>query len=139
MTEAKPHDADSGRVRSEIFSDGMVIKMSFRNRKTKSSGQWGGSVLELALLLPALFMLSFGLVDYSYYFYLKSSFQAAASAAARAAIPSSATNTTVTNIVSNMMTASGIPSTNYTLSLSPSNIGTATQGTTLTVTISTTW
>jgi hypothetical protein len=69
---------------------------------------------------------------------LKSNFQAAATAGARAAIPSAATNTTATNIISSMMTASGIPSSHYTVTFNPSTVAT-TAGTTLNVTISTTW
>ena len=43
----------------------------------------GASVLEMALVLPILLMLSFGVVDYGYYFYVKNTVQGAALAGAR--------------------------------------------------------
>ncbi|HEY2588113.1 MAG TPA: TadE family protein, partial [Tepidisphaeraceae bacterium] len=72
----------------------------------------GGSMLELMLVLPILLMLSFGVVDYGYYFYLKNTLQGAAQAGARAAIPGTATNTNVTTAISNILTAAGISSAN---------------------------
>ena len=99
----------------------------------------GGSMLELVLLLPILLMLSFGVVDYGYYFYLKNTLQGAAQAGARAAIPGAATNANVTTAVSNILTAAGLSSSNYTVTLSPTDVSTATAGSTVTVTITCTW
>jgi Flp pilus assembly protein TadG len=77
----------------------------------------GTSILEMMLVFPLLIMLSFGVVDYGYYIYLKNTFQAAAESGARAAIPYAATNSSVTGasgIVTQMMSAAGIPSSKYT-------------------------
>lgn len=99
----------------------------------------GGSLLEMMLLLPLLVMLSFGVVDYGYYFYLRNTFQGAAMDGARAAIPASATNTSVTSAVANVMTAAGVSSSNYTVTLTPSNVSGVAAGTSITVQISASW
>lgn len=96
-------------------------------------------MLELMLVLPILLMLSFGVVDYGYYFYLKNTLQGAAQAGARAAIPGSATNSSVTTAVGNIMTAAGISSSNYTVTLSPTDVSTASAGSTVTVTVTCSW
>ena len=99
----------------------------------------GSSVLEFVLVLPILLMLSFGIVDYGYFFYVKNTLQGAAEAGARAAIPSSATNTTVNAVISNMMTAAGLQGSGYTVTYSPTDVSTASPGTTVGVTINLTW
>jgi len=113
----------------------MLIPRENRIRRPRG----GGSVMEMMLLLPILFMLSFGLVDYGYYFYLKTTFQAAAAAGVRASAPATATNSTVTGVISTMLTGAGLPVGNYTVTLSPSDISTATSGSTVTVTVSASW
>ena len=60
----------------------------------------------------------------------------------RAAVPYSATNSAVTGttgVVTKMLTAAGIPSANYTVTLSPTNISNISAGTLITVTISANW
>ena len=99
----------------------------------------GASVLEMALVLPILLMLSFGVVDYGYFLYVKNTVQGAAQAGVRTAITSSATNASVTTVISNMMTAAGLQNSGYSVTLSPSDVSTAAAGSTVTVTISCTW
>lgn len=99
----------------------------------------GTSVLEMSLVLPLLIMLSFGVVDYGYYIYLKNTFQGAALAGARAGIPYDASNTDVANAVSASMTAAGIPSGNYTVTINPTSVSGLAAGTPVTVTISAAW
>lgn len=99
----------------------------------------GVSVLEMTLVLPILLMLSFGIVDYGYFFYLKGTIQGAAQAGARAAIVPGATNTTVSSAISSMMTASSLQNSGYTVTTSPADITTAASGATLTVTVSCNW
>jgi Flp pilus assembly protein TadG len=96
-------------------------------------------MLELMLVLPILLMLSFGVVDYGYYFYLKNTLQGAAQAGARSAVPATATNASVTTAVANILTAAGLASSSYTVTLNPSDISTAVAGSTVTVTINCTW
>jgi Flp pilus assembly protein TadG len=91
------------------------------------------------LILPILLMLSFGVVDYGYYFYLKNTFQGAALNGARVAIPASATNANVTSAVSTAMTAAGLQSSGYTITLTPSDVSTAAAGSNVTVQVAATW
>ncbi|HSV12633.1 MAG TPA: TadE/TadG family type IV pilus assembly protein [Tepidisphaeraceae bacterium] len=106
------------------------------------TGRAGSAILEMSLIAPLLFMLSFGVADYGYFLYVKNTFQGAAQAGARAAVPYAATNANVTGttgIVTKMMTAAGVPSANYTVTLSPSNISGISAGTLITVTLSANW
>jgi Flp pilus assembly protein TadG len=105
----------------------------------RRSRRRGGSLLELILILPILLMLSFGVVDYGYYLYLKNTFQGAALDGVRAAIPANATNANVTTTISNVMTAAGMQSSGYTVTLTPSDVSTATAGSNVTVQISASW
>jgi len=99
----------------------------------------GGSLLEMVLVMPVLLMLSFGIVDYGYFFFLKSTIQGAAQAGARASIVSGASNTDVTNAVSAVLTPAGLSSSNYTVTTSPTTISSAATGTNVTVTITCSW
>ena len=99
----------------------------------------GVSVLEMTLVLPILLMLSVGIVDYGYFFYLKSTLQGAAQAGARASIVPGATNTSVSSAISSMMTASSLQNSGYTVTTSPADITTAASGATLTVTVTCNW
>jgi Flp pilus assembly protein TadG len=113
-----------------------------KNTSAARTRKRGASTLEMALVLPLLIMLSFGVVDYGYYIYLKNTFQGAAEAGARAAVPYAATNSNVTGttgIVTTMMTAAGFPSANYTVTLSPANVSGLSVGTAITVTVSASW
>jgi Flp pilus assembly protein TadG len=102
----------------------------------------GGAVLEMALVLPILVMLTFGISEYGYFFFLKNTFQGAAQAGVRAAVPYSSTNANVvgtTGVVTEMLTAAGISSSNYTVTISPANVSGLSAGTNITVTITATW
>ena len=59
----------------------------------------GSAVLDAALVFPILLSLTFGTIEYGYYFYVKHSLQGAAREGARAAITPSATNSDVTTAV----------------------------------------
>lgn len=120
----------------------MSHPLSSRNPVRRSTARGGTSLLEMSLVLTTLIMLTFGVIDYGYYIYLKNTFQGAAQAGARAAVPFAATNASVTGasgVVTNMLTAAGIPSTSYTVTLSPSNISGISAGTQITVSISASW
>lgn len=102
----------------------------------------GTAILEFVLVLPLLCMLSFGAVDYGYFIYLKNTLQGAAQAGARAAIPAAATNSNLTGangIITSMMSAAGFSSSNYTVTITPSNVNGVSAGTAITVTITANW
>ena len=110
-----------------------------RKPQSRAAVPHGASVLEMALVLPILLMLSFGVVDYGYFFYVKNTVQGAAQAGVRAAIPSSATNSGVNAVITNMMSAAGLQNSGYTVTFNPTDVSTASAGSTVTVTITVTW
>jgi Flp pilus assembly protein TadG len=99
----------------------------------------GGAVLETALVMTVLIMLSFGTAEYGYFFFVKNILAGAARDGVRAAIPSNAINSDVNAAISTVMTAAHIASNNYTVTTSPTDISTATSGAAVTVTITCTW
>jgi len=99
----------------------------------------GASVLEFVLVIPILIMLGFGIVDYGYFFYVKNTVQGAAQSGARAAISSIALQSDVTTTVGNIMNAAGLQNSGYTVTTSPSDITTASAGTTVSVTVKVNW
>lgn len=99
----------------------------------------GGAVLETAIVMVVLIMLSFGTAEYGYFFFVKNMIAGAAREGARAAVPATAVNSNVTSAIANVMTASHIPSSAYTVTLSPSDVSTATTGTAISVTVSCSW
>src|SRR5207237_1129384 len=84
-------------------------------RRSSRRRHAGGALLEMVLVLPVLLMVSFGIVDYGYFFFVKSTVQSAAQAGARAAIASGAIDSDVTSAVQSAMTSAGISTSSYTL------------------------
>jgi Flp pilus assembly protein TadG len=122
------------------------LKASLRQRPAMGRGRGGrvrsrrgGAVLETALVMGLLIMLSFGTAEYGYFFFVKNILAGAARDGVRAAIPATALNSDVTSAISSAMSAAHISSTNYTVTTSPADITTATSGTPVTVTITCTW
>jgi Flp pilus assembly protein TadG len=99
----------------------------------------GGALIEMALVLPLLLMLSFGAVEYGYLLYVKNTLLGAAQNGVRAGIPATATSSDVTTAISNSMTAAGLASSGYTVTTSPTDVSTAAAGSTVQVTVSCTW
>src|SRR4051812_39614156 len=99
----------------------------------------GSAVQDAALVFPILLSLTFGTVEYGYYFYVKHTLQGAAREGARAAITPTATNALVTTAVSAAMTAAGLQNSGYTLTPSPSDVSTVAAGQPITVSVSCSW
>jgi Flp pilus assembly protein TadG len=115
-------------------------RFSFR---TKTSRR-GSAVLDAALVFPILLSLTFGTVEFGYYFYVKHTLQGAAREGCRAAITPSATNTDVTTAVLASMTAANLQSSGYTVKVeSPlgtsATVSSVSAGSTIYVTVSATW
>src|SRR5258707_10380047 len=71
----------------------------------------GGSLIETAICLGILLNLTFGSVEFGYYFYVKNMLDGAAREGARAAIPPSAgSNAVVTSAVTGALTTCNFPS-----------------------------
>src|SRR4051812_10383319 len=104
----------------------------------------GSAVLDAALVFPILLSLTFGTVEYGYYFYVKHSLQGAAREGARAAITPTAANSDVTTAVATSMAAAGLSSSGYTTSITNSaggniSVSGLAAGTSINVTVQCTW
>ncbi|HZL35425.1 MAG TPA: TadE/TadG family type IV pilus assembly protein [Tepidisphaeraceae bacterium] len=119
--------------------EGRIRRSSHAPQPSRAGRGRGIAILELMLVLPILLMLSFGLVDYGYFFYLKSTVQGAGEAGARAAIVTGAANSDVATAVTSVMSLAGIPAANYTVTTVPTDITTAATGTYVSVTVSCSW
>ena len=141
----------------------MAISRTFIGRKTRSGALFrrsGSAVLEFALTLSLLFSITFGLIEYGYYFYVKNTMEGAAREGCRGAIVAGATLSAanidienqlqVANLVPSGTTASGSSGSytigHYSVTYNDSTTGTTvstlstmTIGDTLTVTITATW
>lgn len=109
------------------------------NTSHSPSTRRGSATLETALALLVLLPLTFGMIEFSYFFYAKHSIQGAAREGARAAILPDATNTKVNSAISNAMTMSGLQNSGYTVTLSPSNVAGVSAGTQMSVTVECNW
>jgi Flp pilus assembly protein TadG len=124
------------------------VEAALRNQKSETrnqNGRRGGALVDVVFVLPILLGLAFGVVEYGYYFFVKHNVQAAAREGARAAIVPAATLQNVVDAVGNVMTAAGLGSTGYTITLTDPSSGTAidlasvTAGTSIKVTVQCTW
>jgi len=68
----------------------------------------GNAIVEAALVLPVLLSLTFGTVEYGYFFFVKQSVQGAAREGCRAGIVPTATNTNVTAAIAASLNAAGL-------------------------------
>lgn len=109
-----------------------------RRIPTRGKTRRGAVLLEAALVLWILLMLTFGLVEFAHFYFTQHNLTGAAREGARAGIPAGASNADITQAVTNTMSASGFSSDSYTMSISP-DAGTAAQGTEINVTVSSTW
>jgi Flp pilus assembly protein TadG len=111
----------------------------------------GNAVLDAALVFPILLSLTFGTVEFGYYFYVKHTLQGAAREGCRAGITPTGTDTDVTAAVVASLKAAGLQTSSTTLDTSKftlkieSPLGTTVSsaalstGSTLYVTVQGTW
>ena len=91
----------------------------------------GAAVLELAVTLMVLLLLSFGTVEFGHFFFLKNTIQGAAREGARAAIPPSTSNTDVTSAVNASLVAAGLNPAQFTIQVKVNgNVANASDATT---------
>ena len=99
----------------------------------------GGALIESVVILGVITMLAMGSVQYGFAFYFKHAIQQAASAGCRAATMPGAMDSQVRTAVTNQLTAAGFANANPTVTTSPASINLVTQGTYVTVTVSSSW
>ncbi|MBC8104999.1 MAG: pilus assembly protein [Anaerolineae bacterium] len=92
----------------------------------------GAEVLEMALMMPILIGLIFGMVEFGYFFYLKHNLQAAAREGARWGSTLNSNDTEAVAKASAFLTASNLPAGSF-------SINSTTSGDTITVTVQATW
>lgn len=104
----------------------------------------GSAVLEMALVLALLLNLTFGMVEFSYYFYVKNAFENAAREGVRAAMITGGTTTTATTAVTNALAAYNFPASSVTATVTDTSGNTldpsvAAIGTAMRVNVTATW
>jgi Flp pilus assembly protein TadG len=85
----------------------------------------GAALIEMAMVLTLLMLLTFGGVEFGDVYFKKNTLQGAAREGARAAIVAGADNTKVTTAVSNVLKAAGI-TTGFTIAITDTNDATVT-------------
>jgi len=96
----------------------------------------GVEILEVALTLPILILLTFGLIEYGWLFLNAERMSDAARQGARVAILPSGTNTLALAAITNQMQLAGLGNSGYTVTFSPGDVYTPVPGSTITVAIS---
>ncbi len=96
----------------------------------------GSAVVEMALLLPLLFLLLFGMIEYGALFWRAQQIASAARHGARVGAMPDGTAAAVTTAVSDMMDELGLGSTGYGVVLDPNDPAVLLVGQTFTVTVS---
>ena len=112
-------------------------------RTPRSHRRLGASILEMALTLTILLNLTFGTIEFGYFFFVKNTVQSAAREGARAAIPPGASNSDVTTAVNSSLTAAGLTTSNFTTTVKVNgvvaNASTATSGQQVEVRVTGSW
>lgn len=116
-----------------------------RKTSARPSARRGNAVLDAALVLPILLSLTFGTIEYGYFFFVKHSLQGAAREGCRAAIVPSADNTQVTQAVAAALKAAGLNSSltsldaKFNMTLTPATVAGQSAGTSITVQLDASW
>ena len=97
----------------------------------------------MALTLAILLNLTFGTVEFGYFFFVKNTVQGAAREGARVAITPTAANTDVTTAVNGSLTAAGLRPADFTITVkvagTVANCSTAVSGQPVEVSVQATW
>ena len=112
----------------------IITPVSARRRR-------GSTLVEAAIVLPLLILVIFGLIEYGSLLLRLQQIENVTRQAARYAATPDATQSATTTLVSTLMTTAGMPnsSSHYTVTTSPTDIGTAVRGDRITVTVSITY
>jgi Flp pilus assembly protein TadG len=104
----------------------------------------GGAILEMALVLGLLLNLTFGMVEFSYYFYVKNAFENVAREGVRAAMAPGCTSTDAATAVTNALSSYKLPANCWTTTTTDTSGNTldptaAAIGTPIQVNVKATW
>jgi Flp pilus assembly protein TadG len=117
----------------------MLLVRATTNSISRAARRRGGSVLEMVLTMTILLNLCFGGIEFGYYFFVKNTIVSAAREGARAAIVASATDSSVDTAIDSVLSAAGLTTNNYTISINPDLSTSPAAGTNETITISANW
>ena len=95
----------------------------------------GAATVEMALVLPLLLALTFGLIEYGWLFLKAEEMGSAARAGARAASMPGATTTAVLASIASQMTEAGMGGSGYSVTFTPANVASPLPGETIRVVI----
>ena len=114
-----------------------------RSTRARRGSRRGASILEMALTLGILLMLTFGTVEFGYFFFVKNTVQGAAREGARSAITPTASNTDVSTAVNGSLTAAGLRPADFTTTVKVAgvvaNCNTAVAGQPVEVSVQASW
>lgn len=119
---------------------GRTLIHARRARRTR----YGNAILQMAFTLAILLNLTFGVVEFGYYFYVKNAFAIASRLGCRQAVLPGSTNTNVTSEVSTALAPFKFPASSYTVSITDTSgnaltLSNVKLGTNVEVELSATW
>ncbi len=95
----------------------------------------GVSLIEMALLLPLLFLILLGTIEYGWMFMMNEEINNAARHGTRMAVTEGATSSQVRNAIDQLMASAGLEDSGYTIAISPPDVFQALPGELITVTV----
>lgn len=95
----------------------------------------GLAAVEMAIVLPLLLLLTFGILEYGWMFYKVGQVNDAARRGARVAVRSDAKSADVTNAVTTDLSNCGLAGSGYTLAINPGDVSAVPTGQLISVTI----
>lgn len=110
-----------------------------KNNSNNNSKRRGLALIELAIVLPLLLAITFGVMEYGWMFLKANQIANAARQGARVGARPNATAATITTAVNNAMTAGSMPTSAYTITITPANPSTLLSGQQLTVRVRATY
>jgi len=124
-----------------------LIGSRFTRAFVPRNSRRGGAILEMAIILSLTMTLTFGMVEFAYYFYVKNTFEGAAREGVRAGVPFAASNANINTAVANAIAPTGWSTTSppYTMAITDTSgnaigdISTIASGSQFEVTLSATW
>ena len=96
-------------------------------------------MLEMAVLIPFLVLLGFGVVEYGHWFYMKHILMGASREGVREATQEAADTTSVNTVVNTALSAAGMETSEYTVTTTPADVSSAAKGDLVTVRIEAPW
>lgn len=103
----------------------------------------GAAILELAITLAVLLTLTFGTIEFGYFFFMKNTVQGAAREGARTGILPGSSNDDITAAVDRVLTSAGLTPANFAVTIKVNgviaNASTATTGQHVEVTVTAPW